>query len=208
MSFTVVHHPLAEHALTVLRDKTSTVTQFRDACQQAVPIVLLEATRHIQLKDKSIETPLCPATGHVIANDIILIPILRAGVSMLTQALTLIPYARVGYFGLQRDEQTALPFTYYQKLPPIEGADVVLIDPMLATGGSSAYAIGEILKSGKPRSIAFCSIVAAPEGVAAIREKFPQVDIYTLAEDSHLNEKKFIVPGLGDFGDRFHGTDY
>lgn len=208
MSYHIVNHPIAAQALTVLRDKTSTVNQFRDACQQAVPIVLLEATKNVELKDKPIETPLCPTTGRVIANDIIIVPILRAGVSMLTQALTLLPFARVGYFGLQRDEQTALPFTYYQKLPPIDNAHVILIDPMLATGGSSAYALTEILKMGKPKSVAFCSIVAAPEGVQAIREKFPDVDIYTLAEDECLNEHKFIVPGLGDFGDRFHGTDY
>jgi uracil phosphoribosyltransferase len=140
-------------------------------------------------------------------DDIVLIPILRAGVSMVETALSFLPFARIGYFGMQRDEVTAIASTYYQKLPPLENANVILLDPMLATGGSADYAIEQIQEL-KPLSVSFCCVVAAPEGVSRLKEKYPNLKIFSIALDSHLNERKFIVPGLGDFGDRYHGTDY
>lgn len=205
MTLQVLNHSLATHALTSLRDKTVSISEFRDACKSVVPCVLYEATRNLELKDKPIETPLCPMVAKEIKNDIVLVPILRAGISMLPSALTLLPFAKVGYFGMARDEETALPSTYYSKLPTIEGADVLVLDPMLATGGSSAYVIEEILKQ-NPKSLSLCCIVAAPEGCQLLKDKFPHIHIYTAALDDKLNEKKYIVPGLGDFGDRFHGT--
>jgi uracil phosphoribosyltransferase len=203
---TVIDHPVANHALTILRDKTSTLAQFRSACQQVVPCVLYEVSKTFESKPKPIVTPICEMVGSELANDIIIVPILRAGVSMVDTSLSFLPFAKVGYFGLQRDEETAIPTTYYQKLPPVAGAHVILVDPMLATGGSAEYALDEISKLG-PKTLSFCCIVAAPEGVIRLNDKYPQVDIYTIALDEKLNEKKYIVPGLGDFGDRYHGTD-
>jgi uracil phosphoribosyltransferase len=201
-----IGHPVGLHALTILRDKTSTLQQFRDACAQVVPCVLFEATKSFELRPKQITTPLCAMSGFEMKNQVILVPVLRAGVSMVETALKFLPYARVGYFGLQRDERTAIASTYYQKLPPVAGGHVILLDPMLATGGSADYAIQEISKL-KPKTISFCCIVAAPEGVRRLVAKYPRVHIYTIALDKELNEKKYIVPGLGDFGDRYHGTD-
>jgi uracil phosphoribosyltransferase len=203
---TVINHPVANYALTILRDKTSTLTQFREACQQVVPCVLYEVSKTFETREKKIVTPICEMVGSELANDIVIVPILRAGVSMVDTALRFLPFAKVGYFGLQRDEQTAIPSTYYQKLPPVRGAHVILLDPMLATGGSAEYALDEIHKLG-PKTMSFCCIVAAPEGVRRLNEKYPHVDIYAIALDKQLNEKKYIVPGLGDFGDRYHGTD-
>ena len=204
-TWTEVDHPIAKQSLTILRDETSTINQFREACQQAVPIVVLEATKNLPLKKTQIKTPLCETTGYAVQNDVVVIPILRAGISMLDPILKLMPFAKVGYFGMARDEETAIASTYYQKMPQIKGSDVILLDPMLATGGSAEYALQEIKKL-EPRSLSFCCIVAAPEGLNRIAKDFPDVQIYTLAIDSHLNEHAYIVPGLGDFGDRFHGT--
>ena len=201
----LVEHPISKQALTVLRDSESTINQFREACSQVVPVVLLEATKDIELKKKQIKTPLCETDGYTLKNDIVLIPILRAGISMLDSAMRFMPFAKVGYFGMQRDEKTAIASTYYQKLPNIKGADVILLDPMLATGGSAEYALSEISKLG-PKSLSFCCIVSAPEGINRLSAKFPDVRIYTLAIDEKLDEHAYIVPGLGDFGDRFHGT--
>ena len=201
----LVEHPISKQALTILRDSESTINQFREACSQVVPVVLLEATKDIELKKKQIKTPLCETDGYTIKNDIVLIPILRAGISMLDSAIRFMPFAKVGYFGMQRDEKTAIASTYYQKLPNIKGADVILLDPMLATGGSAEYALSEISKL-DPNSLSFCCIVSAPEGINRLAAKFPDVRIYTLAIDEKLDENAYIVPGLGDFGDRFHGT--
>lgn len=205
MTLHVINHPVATHALTILRDKNSTIPQFRDACNSVVPCVIYEATKNFELIDRPISTPVCDTIGKDMKNDVVVIPILRAGISMLPSTLAFLPFAKVGYFGMVRDEKTAEASTYYNKVPKIEGADVLVIDPMLATGGSSAYVIEELLKQ-NPKSLSLCSIVAAPEGAKTLNEKFPNVNIYTLALDEKLNEKKYIVPGLGDFGDRFHGT--
>ncbi|OHT16891.1 Uracil phosphoribosyltransferase [Tritrichomonas foetus] len=201
----VINHPVSTRALTQLRDKNASLSEFRDACASVVPCCIYEATKNLELTDKNIVTPLCEMVGKEMKNEVVVIPILRAGISMLAPTLQILPFAKVGYFGMARDEETAIPSTYYQKLPNIEGAHVLLLDPMLATGGSAAYSIEQILKY-KPKTLCLCSIVAAPEGCKLLNERFPNVDIYTTALDSHLNEKKYIVPGLGDFGDRFHGT--
>jgi uracil phosphoribosyltransferase len=168
--------------------------------------VLYEVSKRFDTRPKTITTPIGEAVGSELARDIVIVPILRAGVAMVDTALRFLPFAKVGYFGLQRDEATALPSTYYQKLPPVKNAHVILLDPMLATGGSAQYALEEIHKL-EPKTLSFCCIVAAPEGVGRLNEKYPQVDIYTIALDKQLNEQKYIVPGLGDFGDRYHGTD-
>jgi uracil phosphoribosyltransferase len=207
MTLTVINHPVGVHALTILRDKSSTLAEFREACGQVVPCVLYAATAQFALKPKRIVTPLCEMQGAELQDEIVLIPILRAGVSMVETALKFLPDARIGYFGMQRDEETAIASTYYKKLPPLDRANVILLDPMLATGGSADYAIQEIKKL-NPKTLSFCCIVAAPEGVERIGGKYPGLPIYTIALDSHLNEKKYIVPGLGDFGDRYHGTDF
>lgn len=203
----VIRHPVARHALTILRDKNSTLAQFREACAQIVPCILYEATMGLQLKTKQVVTPLSEVDGCEIQDPIVLIPILRAGVAMLETALKFLPFARIGYIGMQRDEHTAVASTYYKKLPTLNDANVILMDPMLATGGSADYAIQEIKKL-NPKSLSFCCVVAAPEGITRLNEKHSDVAIYTVAVDDHLDEKKFIVPGLGDFGDRYHGTDF
>lgn len=204
----VINHAVGKQALTVLRNKRSTLSEFREACYQAIPIVLLEATRHLELKTRRIDTPMAEGVdGSELAHDIVLVPILRAGISMLDAALRLLPFAKVGYFGMQRDEQTAIASTYYEKLPNIEGQDVILLDPMLATGGSAVHALEEIQKR-NPRTLSFCCVVCAPEGYMNVRKHFKNVEIWALAEDEKLDEHKFIVPGLGDFGDRYHGTDH
>lgn len=204
-NLTVLNHSVATHALTILRDKKADIAQFRDACQSVVPCVLYEATKNLQLKDKPIQTQLCDMVAKELNDDVVIVPILRAGIAMLPSTLTLLPFAKVGYFGMCRDEITATASTYYEKLPKVEGSNVLVIDPMLATGGSSAYVIEHIM-SQNPKSISLCCIVAAPEGVRFLEEKFPTLHIYTAALDEKLNEKKYIIPGLGDFGDRFHGT--
>jgi uracil phosphoribosyltransferase len=207
MSLKVVNHPVALHALTILRDKDSRLREFREACDQVVPVVLYAATKHFELRDKQIVTPICEMVGSEMANEVVLIPILRAGMAMVEPALKLLPFARVGYIGMQRDEKTAVASTYYKKLPSLTQAHVLLLDPMLATGGSADYAIQEIKKH-NPKTLTFCCLVAAPEGIALLKEKYPDLKIFCTALDERLNDKKCIVPGLGDFGDRYHGTDW
>jgi uracil phosphoribosyltransferase len=202
----IINHPVALHALTILRDKDSTLPQFREACAQVIPCILYEATKGFQIKTKRVVTPLCEADGYEIQDPVVLVPILRAGISMVESALRFLPFARIGYIGMQRDEHTAVASTYYKKLPPLSGANVLLMDPMLATGGSAEDAIKEIKKL-NPKSLSFCCVIAAPEGIARLNEKYSDLMIYTVAIDDHLDERKFIVPGLGDFGDRYHGTD-
>jgi uracil phosphoribosyltransferase len=153
-----------------------------------------------------VTTPLGPADGRVVRTDIVVVPVLRAGLSMLEAVLQLVPGARVGHIGLQRDEATAVASRYYSKLPPdIGNSHVLMVDPMLATGGSSAAAV-DLVKAGGARRISLVCVISAPEGIALLQERHPDVAIYTPAVDRELNEHKFIVPGLGDFGDRLYGT--
>jgi uracil phosphoribosyltransferase len=194
MTLKLIDHPVGRHAMTILRDKSSTIAQFRAACEQVVPCVLYAATAGFGLKPKRIATPFCEMQGCELEDDIVIVPILRAGVSMLETALKFLPQARVGYFGMQRDKETAVPSTYCKKLPPLEHANVILLDPAVATGGTADYAIQEIQKL-SPKTLSFCCLLAAPEGLDRLNDKYAGLPIYTVVVDSHLNEKKYIVPG-------------
>lgn len=201
-----VNHPCVQHKLTCLRDVTTGHKEFRELASEITMFVCYEALKQVELEDREIETPICTTVGKRIANDILLVPILRAGVGMLEGALQLIPTARVGFLGLYRDPETALPVEYYQKFPTdMVNPLTVVIDPMLATGGSTAAAL-DILKQHGFDNIVVVSIIACPEGLAAVEAAHPDVPIYTGSIDDCLNDHKYIVPGLGDAGDRLFGT--
>ena len=168
-------------------------------------MLILEATRTLQTDSYFVETPIEEATGYKLSNRITFVPIIRAGISMVEPALDMIPGATVGYVGLERDEETAIARTYYKKLPRLSGQKTFIIDPMLATGGSTLQAI-ELCKKQNSEDITVISIISAPEGIAAVKACHPEINIYTAALDRELNEKKFILPGLGDFGDRLYNT--
>jgi uracil phosphoribosyltransferase len=201
-----VSHPLIQHHLSRLREKRTQPAEFRQLVQRLAVLLAYEATKHLELSATPIETPLTKATGHVLAQRIGLVPILRAGLGMVDPILNLIPSAEVWHLGLYRDEETALPVEYYSKLPPTEPVDVALVvDPMLATGGSVAAALAALSRWGV-KQLSVLSIIAAQPGIQAVREQFPQADIYVCAIDPELNSRKFIVPGLGDAGDRIFNT--
>jgi uracil phosphoribosyltransferase len=206
VSVHVVEHPLVHDALVTLRDAQTPPGLFR---QMAVRISLLlaaEATRDLPASPVTVQTPLGPADGRRVTADVVVVPVLRAGLGMLDAILELMPGARVGHIGLQRDESTAIASQYYSKLPRgMQNSVVLMIDPMLATGGSAVAAIDHLIKAGA-RDIRMICIVAAPEGVQLVQEHHPGVRIYTPAIDKKLNDHKYIVPGLGDFGDRLYGT--
>jgi len=204
-SLTVLTHPLALHVLTHLRDKTTKPALFRTLSYQVSLLLALEATRDLGTEDKPVETPLETISGHVLAKPLVIVPILRAGLGMVQPFLDTFPDVSVGYVGLERDHTTAIARSYYCKLPPLEGKRVLVIDPMLATGGSAAQAL-DVVKSAGAKDIGFVCIVAAPEGVAVVQKAHPDVPIYAGALDRALNDKKYILPGLGDFGDRLYGT--
>jgi uracil phosphoribosyltransferase len=206
MSVKVVKNPIIENALSVLRSKTSTPQEFRQAIKQIVPCLILKASKQFKTKEIEIATPLCKTKAKRIKNPIVFCPIHQSGLSMLNFALNFIPDSKVGYFGLQRNEITSEVSCYYEKLPNVQGANVIVLDPMLTTGITSSYAI-ERIKEHEASTICLVCIVASPEGIQHIKEEFENLSIITATIDSHLNEKKFIVPGLGDFGDRFNGTD-
>ena len=202
----LVDHPLVHDALIELRDKTTPPDRFRRAATRISVLLAAEAMRTLPSVDVSVETPLGPAPGKRISTDIVVVPVLRAGLSMLDAVLELAPQARVGHIGLQRNEETAVASHYYSKLPANIGRSFVLIiDPMLATGGSAVAALDLLHRTGATNVRIVC-IVAAPEGVAFIGRHYPDVSIYTPVVDHHLNAQKYIVPGLGDFGDRLYGT--
>ncbi|MDR0418027.1 MAG: uracil phosphoribosyltransferase [Puniceicoccales bacterium] len=205
MALYIINHPVTEHVLTYLRDWKTTQAEYHTLCRRIGMILFTKAFENLALESTTVTTPLCNCKGKTLANDVVLIPILRAGFALLSPALELLPEAMVGYFGLQRDEETAQVECYYQKLPPITDMDVFILDPMLATGNSAHFSI-QMLRNLQPKSINFVSILGAPEGIRRIMDEFPLVNIFTIAVDKELNEKNFIVPGLGDFGDRFHGT--
>jgi len=201
----LVSHPVAEDALLTLRDAQTPPIEFRRAARRISTIVLTEALREVPTERRTVQTPLEPADGAAIG-DVVIVPVLRAGLGMLEAALDLAPAARVGHLGLRRDEKTAVASRYYAHLPEqIGGSFVLLIDPMLATGGSAVASL-DLLVSAGARNLRLACIVAAPEGIAAIEGRHPGVDIYTPAVDRALNARKFILPGLGDFGDRLYGT--
>ncbi|MBI3385928.1 uracil phosphoribosyltransferase [Candidatus Gottesmanbacteria bacterium] len=204
---TVVSHPLLVHSLTILRKKETTTEEFRRHAAVVSKILVLEATKALKLEDEHIDTPLAPFAGKKLADDVIVVPVLRAGLAMLFAIQDFLPSVAVGFVGLERDEKTAIAREYYQKLPKIFASyKVLVIDPMLATGGSFDDTLA-ILKSKGAKHITVVCVVAAPEGIARVRRKHPDVPIITAAVDTKLNDKAYIVPGLGDFGDRYFGTE-
>jgi uracil phosphoribosyltransferase len=201
-----VNHPLIKHHLSRLRDKRTPPAEFRQLVQRLAVLLAYEATQNLQLIASEIETPLTRMHGQQLAQRIGLVPILRAGLGMVDPILNLIPTAEVWHLGLYRDEETALPVEYYSKLPPTEPVDVALVvDPMLATGGSAAAALAALTRWGV-KQLAVLSIIAAKPGIQTVQEQFPDAGIYVCAIDPELNSRKFIVPGLGDAGDRIFNT--
>lgn len=205
MALRVVDHPLAAHLLLLLRDQWTEPTVFRAVTKRLTSVLILEATRDLPTVEATVETPLEEAPGRKLASPMVAIPILRAGLGMLDAVVDLFPEVRVGYLGLERDEATFQPSEYYAKLPRLEDASTFVLDPMLATGGSAGAALDQVKQAGATW-VRMVSVVAAPEGVRALEEQHPNVDIVTAAVDRELNTNAYIVPGLGDFGDRLYGT--
>jgi uracil phosphoribosyltransferase len=202
MSVTHVEHPLIKHHLAQLRDRTTESAEFRSLVQRLATLLAYEAAQDLSLDEIKLETPLTVARGHRLSQRIGLVPILRAGLGMVDSVLELIPSAEVWHLGLYRDERTAQPVEYYSKLPPGRPVDVAMIlDPMLATGGSASLAGETLLRWGVPR-IKLLALIAAPEGIRQFQARCPDAQIFVCAVDECLNDRKFIVPGLGDAGDR------
>ena len=202
----LVEHPLVHDALTTLRDTRTPPELFRRMAVRISLLLVAEATRDVPSAQDTVVTPLGPAEGRRVAADVVVVPVLRAGLGMLEAVLALIPTARVGHIGLQRDELTAVASQYYSKLPAsLDSSFVLMIDPMLATGGSAVAAL-DLLRHAGARRVHMICIVAAPEGVALVEHYHPDVHVFTPVVDQGLNAHKFIVPGLGDFGDRLYGT--
>ena len=203
----VVDHPLVQHKLSLMRDKRCGTKDFRQLLEEIGMLMAYEVTRELPLREIEIETPVAKCKTHVLAGKKLgVVPILRAGLGMVDGMLTLLPAAKVGFIGLYRDEKTLQPVEYFCKLPQdIAERDVLVLDPMLATGGSAIDAITQIKKHGAKR-IKFIGLLGAPEGIKALHEAHPDVDIYLGAQDDRLNENGYIVPGLGDAGDRIYGT--
>ena len=200
-------HPLVRHKVTLLRQRSTDTRDFRQLCSEIAGMVCYEATRRLELQTIEVETPLEVTEGQVVSGKKVgVVPILRAGVGMLDGVLAMIPVARVGFLGVYRNEETLEPVAYYQKLPPdLAEREVLLLDPMLATGGSAAYAAG-VCKAAGARSVRLLSIIAAPEGVERVHGEHPDVEIYVAHLDRELNAQGYILPGLGDAGDRIWGT--
>jgi uracil phosphoribosyltransferase len=202
----VITHPLVHDALMELRDARTAPPAFRRAANRISVLLAAEALRDLPSSPATVTTPLGPAAGRVVLTDVVVVPVLRAGLGMLDAVLELLPTARVGHIGLQRDEATAIASKYYSKLPPgLAKSHVLMIDPMLATGGSAAAAI-DLIKATGATAISMICIVSAPEGVSLLERLHPDVAVFTPVVDTELNAHKFIVPGLGDFGDRLYGT--
>ena len=204
---TVFDHPLIQHKTTILRQTSTTNKEFRELVEEITMLMCYEALRDLPLEDVEIETPIQTTTKKMIkGKKMAVVPILRAGLGMVNGMLNLVPSAKVGHIGMYRDEETMQPQEYYCKLPPdIENRLIVVVDPMLATGGSASDALTMLKRKGCKHIRLMC-LVAAPEGVAKVQENHPDVDIYSAALDDHLNEHAYIVPGLGDAGDRIFGT--
>jgi uracil phosphoribosyltransferase len=201
----VSSHPIVQDCLAGLRDKTTEPEEFRDLARKVITFLLYEATADLPVSKGSVDTPLKSAPAITVDADVVAIPVLRAGLGLLPPVLELLPRVSVGYIGLERDEVTAVARIYYKKLPPLQGKVPLLLDPMLATGGSGAQAVDLIKQAGGAGTRMVC-VVAAPEGVKVMADRHPEVDVYTAALDEGLNDRAFIVPGLGDFGDRLFGT--
>ena len=202
----LIDHPCVQHKLAIIRDAETGHKRFRELATEITEFVCYEALKNIKTKEVIVETPVASATCRKIDTDIVIVPILRAGVGMLEGILELLPTARVGFVGLYRDEQTKMPITYYESFPhQIKGGTCIVIDPMVATGGSTVAAI-DILKENGADNIVVVCIVTCPEGIKAVEDAHPNVRIYAAAIDEKLNENKYIVPGLGDAGDLLFGT--
>jgi uracil phosphoribosyltransferase len=201
----VSKHPLVADSLVGLRDKSTEPEEFRELARKVITLLLYEATADLPVRHGLVQTPLKEAAATFVEREVVAIPVLRAGLGILGPALELLPRVSVGYIGLERDEETAVARIYYKKLPNLVGKVPLLLDPMLATGGSAAQALDLIKEAGgvDPRMVC---VVAAPEGVRVLEERHPEVQIFTAALDEGLNDRAYIVPGLGDFGDRLFGT--
>ena len=202
---TVIVHPLIKHKLALIRDKSTQHTLFRDLVNEITYLLLYEATRGLATDKKQIETPLAACDAELISENVVIVPILRAGLGMLDGCQSLIPTARVGFVGIYRDHETLKPEEYYFKVPPLEGARVLVVDPMLATGGSVTAAISKLKEKGA-KNIDYICILASPEGIEKMRVRHDDVDIFCASIDDGLDEKGYIVPGMGDCGDRLYGT--
>ena len=205
-NFKLIEHPLLKRDITILRDKKTSTEMFRSAVTRISNILAVEISRNFSLNEIKVQTPLEKTTGYKLKQDVVLIPVLRAGLGMVNGFLQIIPNARVGHIGLERDEKTLRPKDYYFKTPKnLKSSEVILIDPMLATGGSAAEAISFLKKRGA-KGFVFACLLAAPEGVKKLLSEHPDVTIYGAALDRQLNKKGYILPGLGDAGDRTFGT--
>ena len=203
----VFDHPLIQHKTALMRKTSTNVKEFRELAKEVAMLMGFEATRDLPLEEVEIETPMCKARMNMLkGEDIAIVPILRAGLGFVDGMLALVPNAKVGHIGLYRDPDTHEPFEYYCKLPvDIDKRKIFVVDPMLATGGSAAAAI-EFIKQRGGKDIVFMCLIASPEGIEALQKAHPDVDIYIAAKDEKLNENAYIVPGLGDAGDRLYGT--
>ena len=205
----IMNHPLVAHKLTIMRDENTSVKDFRELVSEIGMLITYEATRDLPLTTKHIKTPICEMDAPTLAGKkFVVVPILRAGLGLVDGVLRMVPSARVGHIGMYRDEETLEPHPYFCKMPKdVAERDVMIVDPMLATGYSGAYAVDTLKKRGIPGSqIQFMALVAAPEGVKTFTELHPDVEVYVAALDDHLDENAYIVPGLGDAGDRIFGT--
>ena len=207
MNVVELNHPLIEHKLSILRDKLTGTKEFRELIEEISIFLIYEAMRDVSLENIEIETPITKMkTGKLNEDKFAFVPILRAGMGMLNGVTKVIPNAKIGHIGMYRDEKTYEPVNYFFKVPEsIESREVILLDPMLATGGSACDAI-ELLKEKGVKNIKFLSIISSPEGLEVVNKKHPDVKVFTAHIDKHLNENKYIVPGLGDAGDRIYGT--
>ena len=203
----VINHPLIRHKLTIMRNKETDNKEFRQNLDEIAGLMTFEVTKDLTLKEVEIETPITSYKGQSLEKNVVLVPILRAGLGMVNGIMNLIPDVQIAHIGLYRDEKTLKPVPYFEKYPDnLSKSDVLIVDPMLATGGSSIAAIEMVKKQGA-QSIRLVCLVGCPEGVKAVEQAHPDVDIYLAALDDHLNENGYIVPGLGDAGDRIFGTD-
>jgi uracil phosphoribosyltransferase len=203
----VFDHPLIQHKVAMIRDKNTNVKDFRELVKEITLLMGFEVTRDLPLQEKEIETPMEMTKVKVLTdNDLAIVPILRAGLGMVDGFLSLVPNAKVGFVGMYRDHDTHKPVEYYCKLPEdIDKRKILVLDPMLATGGSASAAV-DLIKQKGGKDISFLCLIAAPDGIEIMQREHPDVDIFIAAKDSYLNENKYIVPGLGDAGDRIYGT--
>jgi uracil phosphoribosyltransferase len=206
MAFHLIDHPMAQEVVGKLRDKRTLLAEFRELARRLTIVLAIEATRDLKIEPYTVETPLEDANAEKLSQGIAAVPILRAGLGMLSPITELFENVSVGYIGLVRDESTAIASSYYCKLPELSGRLTLLLDPMLATGGTASQA-SDLVKAAGAEKIKLLSVVAAPEGVDRLSKEHPEVDVYCAALDRELNAMKYILPGLGDFGDRLYGTE-